>query len=194
MGLLSDITNVVTGGAVNESDSELGNMMMSMIPGVGNYIGARNANQATAQMSRDQMAFQERMSSTAHQREVADLKAAGLNPILSVNAGASTPPGSTAQMQNQAQGVATSALEAVSLIKGLKKLEADTDLSKAQADKARMDAKVASKGVPEADMKNRAYNLMEPFLQKIEGWFKSGSSKSSPRSPLMPKKENYNMP
>lgn len=63
-------------------------------------LGGYFTNQSQIGLSREQMIFQERMSSTAHQRQVKDLLAAGLNPILSANSGASAPSGAMATLQN----------------------------------------------------------------------------------------------
>lgn len=85
--------------------------------------------------------WQERMSNTSHQREVADLRAAGLNPILSVNKGASVPSGSQAQTSNPLEGAASTALQAKAIASQVGVNDAQILNATAQANQSNTTAK-----------------------------------------------------
>jgi len=107
----------------------LGALAGGAIGGIASYFGQRETNKANAQQAQIQEGFQREMSNTAYQRAVADLKAAGLNPMLAyAQGGATTPVGAKAEMQSALGAGATSAGQTFQLAQAAKN---QTDLTKA---------------------------------------------------------------
>jgi len=90
------------------------------IVGGASLLGSAYSAMSSAKQAEKQRDWQEDMSNTSHQREVEDLRKAGLNPILSAKlGGASTPLGAQAQVPDYSGVVkdAMSAYQAASQIR-----------------------------------------------------------------------------
>lgn len=115
--------------------------------------GAASANEMSAWEAERNRQWQEYMSSTAHQREVDDLRKAGLNPILSAfNTGASTPKGGQASFENpyasstEAAAGVNSALRMMTLEN--ERLQMEKNLSAASADRERSQTELNKENIP----------------------------------------------
>ena len=177
--------------------------MIGASSGAMGIAGTFLSNQQSAQQAQRQMDFQREMSNTAHQREVEDLRKAGLNPILSaLGQGASTPAGAAGSMNDFGPGISKGFDTAIA-VRGMQKelqmkdasignLDADTgnksaerNLINAQAHNSAIDAKmkglqsdILEKTLPSVIQKAKAEGDYSE-LNQIMGLINTGASSAS---------------
>lgn len=185
-----------------------GNLAAASSSGVMSYFGQQDANRANREMqesanaanlwsAQHQMEFQRDMANTAHQREVEDLKKAGLNPILSANAGAAVPAGasaqsSAAQMKNPYEGVAASMIGALSAFTStaktmaeMKYIDAQTNKTQVDTQKSRVETDVMKKDIPQSELYNDFYDVVRPYVKKLKSLIgPTGKAVATPKGGL----------
>lgn len=124
---------------------------------IGGHVDGQSAQKAADSRANQQMLFQERLSNTAYQRAMADMKKAGLNPILAGRlGGASTPSGAMAPILAPAMISAEASQH--SALAAMKQAETQEELSKAQINK--IDAEVSLIG--------KQHKLIDSQVSKIK--------------------------
>lgn len=173
----------------------------SMVGAGLNYYGTREANQMNlaladkqmafqrdsteramgfgAEQAQKQMDFQERMSNTAYQRTMADMEAAGINPMLAFSqGGASTPVGSSAsgvsaqgsraEYQNRFATAVSSAMQMTQVMAQVEQTKALTELVRSELPEKKISSEYYStdygKTMKKVDLFTGSFGKLGPLI------------------------------
>lgn len=132
--------------------SFFGGILGGLAGGALDLFGAERRNASAQSVAREQMAFQERMYKSRYQMQMADMRKAGLNPMLSfMQSPGSSPTGAMSNPINSMQGLGRSVSEAVgrgtqAALQVATAKQAEAQVEKTKAETANVEADTALKG------------------------------------------------
>lgn len=158
----------------------------------GNLLGGlmgnsaqKKANKTNLELQQRQLSWQEKMANSEWQRGVADMKAAGMNPMLAFSQGGASSPSvsaATAQPVDALSKSVSSAGEKAAQAIALQQQQANTRLILEQARKAGSEADVAA--VTARNAEQRQHFEIEEIRKRIEGIISSFNLTDAQRKQL----------